>query len=77
VEPSAAIVVEILSPDDESIRKLGFYFSVGVEEVLLVDPDRHAAEWFVRGRDQFEPAGGSTLLGASGSDLVEAIDWPA
>jgi Uma2 family endonuclease len=74
--PSAAIVVEILSPDDESIRKLGFYFGVGVEEVLLVDPDRHTAEWFVRGRDQFEPAGGSTLLGVSASDLVAAIDWP-
>ncbi len=75
--PTAAIVVEVVSPDDESRGKLGFYFGVGVEEVLLVDPDRHAVEWLVRGSDRFEPADGSILLGVSSSDLVTAIDWPA
>ncbi len=75
--PTAAIVVEVVSPDDESRRKLGFCFRAGVREVLLVDPDRHTAKWLVRGDDRFEPADGSILLGVSGSDLAAAIDWPA
>ncbi|MBX3031056.1 MAG: Uma2 family endonuclease [Chloroflexi bacterium] len=75
--PTAAIVVEILSPDDESRHKLGFYFRAGVEEVLLVDPDSHTVEWLMRGRDGLEPADGSAILGISSVDLAAAIDWPA
>ncbi len=37
---TAALVVEILSPDDESLQKLPFYAAHDVDEVLLVDPDR-------------------------------------
>ncbi|MBX3030848.1 MAG: Uma2 family endonuclease [Chloroflexi bacterium] len=73
---TAAIVVEILSPDDEARRKLDFYFGAGVEEVLIVEPDERAVEWLVRGDDAFEPADGSTLLGISADDLRAAIDWP-
>lgn len=35
----AELVVEILSPDDESVQKLPFYERLGVGEVLFVDPD--------------------------------------
>jgi Uma2 family endonuclease len=73
---TAAIVVEILSPEDESRRKLGFYFRVGVEEVLIVDPDEHIVEWLARGREAFEPADGSELLGITSAELAERIDWP-
>lgn len=38
--PTAVIVGEVLSPDDESRDKLAFYAARGVEEVLLVDPPR-------------------------------------
>ena len=37
--PTAAIVVEIVSPGDETRSKLGFYFAAGVEELLVVDPE--------------------------------------
>lgn len=73
---TAALVVAILSPDDEARRKLTFYFDRGVEEVLLVDPDGCTVEWLVRGDDAFEPADGSTLLAITSAELEAAIDWP-
>ena len=39
---SAALVVEIRSPGDDSYRKLPFYAARGVREVLIVHRDRRA-----------------------------------
>jgi Uma2 family endonuclease len=69
--------VEVVSPGDESRRKFGFYHGRGVEEVLIVDPDAHIVEWFVRGSDAFVLSDGSQILGISGTELAEALDWPA
>ncbi len=73
---SAAIVVEVVSPGDESRRKLDFYFRHGVEEVLIVDPRGRTVEWFQRGREGFEPAPGSTLLDVTADTLAAELDWP-
>lgn len=35
--PTATVVVEILSPDDETFEKLPFYAAHGVDEVLVVE----------------------------------------
>jgi Uma2 family endonuclease len=43
------VVVEIRSPDDESLEKLGFYFEVGVREVWMVDRDTRSVELLLRG----------------------------
>ncbi len=74
--PTAAIVVEIVSPGDESRQKFAFYHRVGVEEVLIVDPDARTAEWFTRGPEAFRPADGSTLLGITSDELTTGIAWP-
>ena len=74
--PTAAIVVEIVSPGDESRMKFDFYHRAGVEEVLIVDPDARTVEWFLRGTAAFEAADRSRLLGITATDLVAAIDWP-
>jgi Uma2 family endonuclease len=74
--PTAAIVVEVVSPGDESRQKLGFYLGVGVEEVLIIDPDTRTVEWFARVADAFEPTAGSVLLGITAADLAARIDWP-
>jgi len=42
--PSAEIVVEIVSPGDESRLKYEFYFHIGVAEVVIVDPEHRAVE---------------------------------
>jgi len=74
--PSAAIVVEILSPGDESRAKLPFYHRAGVEEVLIVDADGRTVEWLARGPEAFEPADGSALLGITAHALAALIAWP-
>lgn len=74
--PTAAIVVEVVSPGDESRLKFAFYHRAGIEEVLIVDPETRTVEWFVRGPEAFLPADGSALLGISAGDLAAAIDWP-
>jgi Uma2 family endonuclease len=75
-ESTAEVVVEIVSPDDESYAKFGFYFEHGVAELLLVDPQRASVEWYRRGESTFERATGSALLGIGEADLAAAIDWP-
>lgn len=74
--PTAAIVVEIISPDDESRLKFDFYFRAGVEEVLLVEPVARTVEWFVRGTDGFVPAPGSVLLTVTADEVAAELDWP-
>jgi Uma2 family endonuclease len=44
---SAELVVEILSPHDETYEKLPFYESLGVKEVLVIDPETRKVELFV------------------------------
>ncbi len=76
-QPTAAIAVEVVSPGDESRRKLDFYFRHRVEEVAIVDPGGRTVEWFARGDEAFWPAEGSTLLGLTSAELAARIDWPA
>jgi Uma2 family endonuclease len=73
---NAAIVVEIVSPGDESRNKFGFYHLVGVEEVLIVDPEIKSVEWFRRGDEGFELTDGSAILGITSDQLGREIDWP-
>lgn len=76
-EPTAAIVVEIVSPGDESYAKFGFYFARGVQELLIIDPERWAVECYARGAEGFERADGSELLALTGPELATEIDWPS
>jgi Uma2 family endonuclease len=46
IEGAASLVVEILSPGDESYAKLDWYASVGVGEVLVIDPHTRRVELF-------------------------------
>jgi len=73
---SAVVVVEIVSPGDESRMKFDFYFGIGVDEVLVIDPEQRTVEWFVRSAGGFVPASESARLGLSADELVTSIDWP-
>lgn len=73
---TAAIVVEVVSPNDETYAKFDFYHRCGIEELLVIDPLRRAVEWYRRGADGFERTDRSALLELSETGLAAEIDWP-
>jgi Uma2 family endonuclease len=48
IEGGASLVVEILSPNDETYQKLDWYADVGVGEVLVIEPETRAVEQFAK-----------------------------
>ena len=65
----------MLSPDDATFDKIGFYAAKGVRELLVADPDART----VRVLDL--QAGGtdvdvSAVLGRTRAQLEAAVDWP-
>ncbi len=72
---TAAMVVEVRSPDDESLQKCDHYFDHGVEEVLVVDLTLRSVSWFGRGSDRFEPIDASVLIGCTSLDVQVALSW--
>jgi Uma2 family endonuclease len=74
---TAAVVVEIVSPDDETYEKFGFYAAHGVEEILVADPSaRVLAVWRRASDGRYEEAASSALLGAGVAELTTLISWP-
>ncbi len=74
--PTAALVVEILSPDDESWEKLPFFAARGVDEVVVADPSARSIVWMERDGGGYRPVVHSELLGVDVAEIVDAIDWP-
>lgn len=74
--PTAAVVVEILSPDDETPTKLGFYAAHGVDEVLVVSPAERSVTCIALQGSQYVVAESSSLLGVTGLELAAKIEWP-
>lgn len=74
--PTAAIVLEVLSPDDESVTKLGFYAEHGVEEVLIADPQSRTVRCWHLVDGSYVEQRESTLLDVAMSTLESEIDWP-
>jgi Uma2 family endonuclease len=74
--PTAALVLEILSPEDETWEKLPFYAAHGVEEILIVDPDAHELHWLALDAGLYEPIEHSALIDLGAAELAQRIDWP-
>ncbi len=74
--PTAAIVVEILSPDDETFEKLPLYAAHEVDEVIIVDPVAQRVRIFALAYGRDEESGTSTLLNVGVGELSAAIRWP-
>jgi Uma2 family endonuclease len=75
--PTAAIVIEILSPEDETWEKLPFYAEHGVDELLIIDPASNSVRWFALQAGEYRAADQSELIGLSASELAARITWPA
>ena len=75
-QATAAAVVEILSPGDESRQKLPFYADHDVDEVLLVDPAERTVTWLALHDGEYEPVQRSGLIDHGPSELAQQLDWP-
>ncbi|HWX43856.1 MAG TPA: Uma2 family endonuclease [Solirubrobacteraceae bacterium] len=73
--PTAALVVEILSPKDESWAKLPFYAAHDVDEVLIVDPKKREIYWLGLQGDRYEPIERSGLIELGPKELAGQIAW--
>jgi len=74
--PTAALVVEIRSPDDETWHKLPFYAAHHVDEVLIVDPAEQTVTWLGLRRGEYEPVGQSGLVELGPTELAAQLHWP-
>ncbi|MEH3076862.1 MAG: Uma2 family endonuclease [Quadrisphaera sp.] len=79
--PSAALVVEVLSPDDETFAKFAFYAGRGVEELWVVDPlTRSVRIWQLdptaNTHPDYRETGTSELLGLTAASVAEQLAWP-
>ncbi|MGO9497143.1 MAG: Uma2 family endonuclease [Solirubrobacteraceae bacterium] len=74
--PTAALVVDVVSPGDETYAKLAFYARHRVDEVLIVDPDKRSVEWLGLERGEYAPVKRSGLIELGASEISQRIDWP-
>ena len=74
--PTAALIVEIVSPGDETWDKLPFYAKHHVEEVLIVDPEKRSVDWLALAGGEYRLAEHSGLIALGSADLAERTDWP-
>ena len=73
--PTVAVAVEIVSPGDETWKKLLFYAAHGVDEVLIVDPVEREVHWLgLRGGD-YKPIERSGLIDYGPRQLAKQISW--
>lgn len=73
---TAALVVEILSPDDETWEKLPFYAAHHVDEILIVDPNDRTIAWLALRDGEYQPIQRSELIDLGPVELAEHLDWP-
>lgn len=66
IEGHAALVVEILSPGDETYEKLGWYASVEVGEVLVIEPLTRSVELFANRDGHMAPVEPPLVIQALG-----------
>ena len=75
---TAALVIEIVSPGDESFQKLPFYAAHDVDEVLIVDPAKRSVDWLALGDEgEYRPIERSGLIELGADELSARTEWPA
>ena len=74
--PTAAIVVEVLSPRDETFEKFDYYAARGVEEVWVLDPPARTVRIWELRSGVLEPVAASSLLSVAAAEVQAQLDWP-
>jgi hypothetical protein len=74
--PTAAIVVEVVSPGDETPEKLPFYAAHGVSEIIVIDPDKRSVSWLALRAGGYQPTEASALMELGAPALQRQIVRP-
>lgn len=74
--PTAAVVVEIVAPDDETYEKFGFYAAHGVDELVVADPAVRTVRIFRLDGEAYVETPASELLAVDAPELTQLITWP-
>lgn len=73
---TARLVVEIVSPGDESWAKLDFYAARGLEELVIVDPQEKTVSWVGLEGGEYRHVKRSRVIELGAGELARLIDWP-
>jgi hypothetical protein len=73
---TAALVVEIRSPDDETWQKLPFYAAHHVDEILIIDMADRKVVWLALQTGEYEAVDRSGLIELGPGELAGRISWP-
>jgi hypothetical protein len=74
---TAALALALVSPEDETWEKLGFYACRQVDELLVVDLAAREVHWLaLTSGGEYAPTDGSTLIDSGPGELAQRIDWP-
>jgi Uma2 family endonuclease len=74
--PTAALVLEIVSPGDETWEKLDFHAAHGVDELLIVDPQHKTVSWMGLEAGEYKHLKRSRRIELGANELAARIDWP-
>jgi len=74
---SCALVVEVVSPDDETFAKLAFYAAHGIDEVLVADPRTRTLTGYGLDAGAYVTCERSQVLDLVVSELEAVLRWPA
>ena len=73
---TAAIVIEVVSPDDQTFDKFDFHRQHGVEEIIVADPAARSVRFFSTTDGFTTEVARSGLLNVTSTEIADAIDWP-
>lgn len=73
---TAALLLEVLSPDDQTFAKFDFYARHGVDELIVADPLARTVRCWHLVDGAYAERGGSALLDVTTAQLVAGVDWP-
>ncbi|HWF73072.1 MAG TPA: Uma2 family endonuclease [Solirubrobacteraceae bacterium] len=74
--PTAALVIEVVSPHDESWEKLPYYAAHAVDEVLIVDPQERSVSWLALAAGEYREAEHRALINLAAGELSGQLEWP-
>jgi Uma2 family endonuclease len=75
-QPTAALAIEIRSPNDETWEKLPHYAECGVDELLIIDPRERTVTWLALAGGEYQPTERSNVIPLGSVELAAQLDWP-